>query len=241
MPEPSLIARQRVLLRDLIEHAAERAHGEPAIAAAFQEQVDHVEIEFAEAREALESRRTRELEENERHIEQARSSIEARYKAAQEAAHREFVSTRGKILERDESEKEAAQAAYKEACWTIAAVLEGAKNETEKELRENKSRLQTRLDELHDIHKQARAQLAEWKQPADEIEADSGVSAPKENAQPPKLSECVVEARQLFEQLHKLVVPRWAKSGRLALLIFLLWLVLIAPLGYVAGMIMSRD
>jgi S-DNA-T family DNA segregation ATPase FtsK/SpoIIIE len=242
MPEPSLIARQRVLLRDLIEQSAQRARGEPAIAAAFGEQVDNVEIEFAETREKLERRRTRELEENERQIEDARSSIEARYKAAQEAAHREFVSARGKILERDENEKEAAQAAYKEACWTTAAVLEGAKSETEKEMRENKSRLQTRLDELHDIHKQARSQLAEWKQPADEIEADLGESAPEdENAPPPKLSECVVEARQLFEQLQNLVAPRWAKGRRIALLVVLLWLVLIVPLGYVAGILLSRD
>src|SRR5579875_2330251 len=140
MPEAALIARQRVLLRDLIQHAAERARSEPAIAAALREQEDSIEIAFAEAREALEHRRMQEEEENERQIEQARSSIETRYKADQDAAQREFVHRRGQILEREESEKEAAKAAYQEACWTIAAVLEGAKNEAEQELRDNKAR-----------------------------------------------------------------------------------------------------
>ncbi len=206
MPESALIARQRTLLRDLIRHAAERARNEPAIAAALREQEDNVEIEFAEAREAIERRRTQEWEENERRIEQARRSIEARYKADQDAAYHEFLRAREKILEREESEKEAAKAAYQEACWTIGAVLEGAKNEAEQELRDNKSRLQSRLDELHDIHKQARALLDEWKQPADEIEAGISISA-EESAPPPKLSECVTEARQRLEQLQQLARP----------------------------------
>jgi len=217
MSEPSLIARQRELLRDLLQQAAERARGEPAIAAAFQEQGDQVEIEFAEAREALDRRRAQELEENERQIEQARRSIEARYKAEQEAAHREFVQKRGQILEREENEKEAAQAAYKEACWTISAVLEGAKNEIEQELRDNKTRLQTRLDELHAIHKQARAQLDEWDQPAEDIETDIGASVSvDEDAPPPKLSECVAEAQNLLDELRQLRLPRYLRMPVIA-------------------------
>jgi S-DNA-T family DNA segregation ATPase FtsK/SpoIIIE len=212
MPEAALIARQRALLRDLIQHAAERARSEPAIAAALREQEDSIEIAFAEAREALEHRRMQEEEENERQIEQARSSIETRYKADQDAAQREFVHRRGQILEREESEKEAAKAAYQEACWTIAAVLEGAKNEAEQELRDNKARLQARLDDLHDIHKQARALLTEWKQPIDEIEAEMDASLPPSSkgegrGGPPKLSECVAEARHQLEQLQQLARP----------------------------------
>ncbi len=217
MSEPSLIARQRERLRDLLQQAAERARGEPAIAAAFQEQGDKVEIEFAETREALDRRRAQELEENERQIEQARRSIEARYKTEQEAAHREFMQKRGQILEREENEKEAAQAVYKEVCWTISAVLEGAKNEVEQELRDNKTRLHTRLDELHAIHKQARAQLDEWDQPAEEIEADIGVSVSvDEDAPPPKLSECVAEAQNLLDELRQLRLPRFLRMPVIA-------------------------
>ncbi len=220
MSEASLIARQRELLRDLLHQAAERARGEPAIAAAFQEQGDKVEIEFAEAREALDRRRAQELEENERQIEQARRTIEARYKAEQEAAHREYVQKRGQILEREENEKEAAQAVYKEACWTISAVLEGAKNEVEQELRDSKTRLQTRLDELHAIHKQARAQLDQWDQPAEEFEANIAATAPEgEDTPPPKLSECVAEAQGLLDELQQLRLPRLLKMPGLSSLL----------------------
>ena len=103
MTEPSLIARQRAVLRDLIQRAGERARGEPAIAAALQEQGDAVEIEFTEGREAVRCRLTAELEENDRQIEQARVSIEARYKVEQDAANRELALAQGQILEREAS------------------------------------------------------------------------------------------------------------------------------------------
>ena len=51
MPEPSLIARQRALLQDLIQRSAERARAEPAIAAALWDQVDAVEHDFTDGRE----------------------------------------------------------------------------------------------------------------------------------------------------------------------------------------------
>src|SRR5579883_3444590 len=239
MPEPSLIARQRALLRDLLHQAAERARSEPAITAAYQEQVDNIEIEFAEAREAIERRRTLELEENERRIAQSRITIESRYKVNQDAAHRQYLQARGRILEREENDKEEAQAAYKEACWTIAAVLEGAKSEAEEEFRDNKSRLGSRLDDLHALRQQARDLLNEWKQPVKEIEAEIDASISTEKKSPPKLSECVVEAQNLFDQLQRLTVPRYYNGRRLSVLIGLVLLASILPLGFLTASIMS--
>jgi len=238
MSEPSLIARQRALLRDLIQRSGERARAEPAIAAAFQEQGDAVEIEFAEGREAVSRRLTHEHEENDRQIEQVRASIEGRYKVEQAAANREHAQAHGEILEREHAEKEAAQATYKEACWTIGAVLEGAKNEAEQTLRDNKTRLMNRLDNLHDIQKQARARLEEWKQPVKELEATAQESSPADAAAvPPKLSECVVEAQRLLEQLQELVVPRFLKGRRYFSMVCFVWLASILPLGFLAARI----
>ncbi|HEY7307826.1 MAG TPA: FtsK/SpoIIIE domain-containing protein [Gemmataceae bacterium] len=241
MREPSLIARQRALLRDLIQRSGERARAEPAIAATFAEQVDNVEIEFSEGRESITRRLTREQEDNEREVEQKRIAIEARYKVEQDAANREFTLSSGKVLEREQSEKEAAQTTYQEACWTIAAVLEGAKNTAEEERRENQTRLNTRLEDLHETQQKARALLEEWKQPAKEIEAEIRTSSfADKNAPPPKLSECVVEAHQLLEELQRLTVPRFYKGRRLALLIGFVWLASILPLGYLAGILSQR-
>jgi hypothetical protein len=166
MPEPVLISRQRELLRDLIQRAAKRAETEPTIPAALQEQTENIESEFTAGRESVSSRLAREQEENDRQMEQAHARIEARYKAEQENAQREYTIARGKVLEREQEEKEASDTTYREACWTIAAILEGAKNGAEEGLRENKTRLQARLDSLHEIQKKARALLEEWKQPA---------------------------------------------------------------------------
>src|SRR5262245_30624456 len=163
MPEPVLISRQRELLRDLIKRAAERAQIEPTIPVELQEQTDTIENEFTEGREAVSRRLVREQEENDRQMEQGHVRIEARYKAEQESAQREQTIARGKVLEREQSEKETADTTYREACWTIAAILEGAKNGAEEELRENKTRLQARLDSLHEIQKKARALIEEWK------------------------------------------------------------------------------
>jgi hypothetical protein len=242
MPEPSLIARQRVLLRDLIQRAAERARAEPAIAAAFQEQVDNIENDFLDGRESIEGRLARELEENERQMGQAHINIEARYKVEQDSAHREYMQARGRILEREQSEKEAVETTYQEACWTIGALLDGAKSQAEGELRENKTRLNTRLEELREIRQKARGLLEEWKQPAKEIEAEGAAAPPPDpNAPPPKLSECVAEAQGLFEQLQQLVVPRFYKGRRLAALIAFVWLASILPLGFLVGRISGWD
>ena len=247
MTEPSLIARQRVLLRELIQRSAERARGEPAIAAAFQKQTDEVEIAFTEGCESVASRLVREQEENERQIERARAGIEANYKVEQDATHREYTHHRGQILEREERDKETAQSAYKEACWTTAAVLEGAKNGAEEELRENKSRLHGRLENLHDIQRQARALLEEWKQSAKEIETEiHDIETPGSDrstpAATPKLSDTIVEAQRQFEELQQLVVPRFYKGRRLALLIGFVWLASILPLGFVVDrLFVHRD
>ena len=240
MPEPSLIARQRALLRDLIQRSAERARAEPAIAAALRDQVDAVENDFADGREALDKRLRREREENERQIEQARVNIEARFKVEQDAANREYTLSRGQILERDAAEKEAAETSYKEACWTIGAILEGAKSEAEQELRENKTRLNARLDELHSIQQQGRELLEEWKQPAKEMEAEIlSLLTLDRNVPPPKLSECVAEAQRLLEQMQQLVVPRFFKGRRLAIVLVLVGMASILPLGYLVGRLVN--
>ncbi len=242
MTEPSLIARQRVLLRELIQRAAERAHAEPAIAAAFQEQVDAVENEFADGRDAVNGRLQREQEENERQFEQARASIEARYNVEQDTANRDYNEAHEEIVTREKFEKKAAEAAYKEACWTIGAVLEGAINEAEQEVRENKTRLMNRLDNLHTIHKEARALLEEWKQSAKELEASARDSSPADpSTAPPKLSECVVEAQRLLEQLQELVVPRYLKARRFFAMVVFVWLASILPLGFLAGRIWGKS
>jgi S-DNA-T family DNA segregation ATPase FtsK/SpoIIIE len=247
MTESSLIARQRVLLRNLILRSADRARGEPAIVAALQKHTDEVEIEYTEGCEALSRWLTREQEENERQIERARASIEANYKIEQDTCYREYNLNRGKILEREESEKEAARSVYQEACWTAAAMLEGAKNAAEGELRENKSRMHSRLEEIHDIQRQARELLDEWKQPAKEIEteihdAEAGAKNQSPNVSTPKVSESIVEARQKLEELQQLVMPRFYKGRRLALLIGFVWLASILPLGFVVDrLFIHRD
>jgi hypothetical protein len=233
MNEPSLVSRQRALLHDLIQRAAERASAEPAIAMALQEQVDSVENDFSDGQEAVSRRLVRENEENEREVEQGRVRVEAAFKVEQDGAHREFVVTRGRIIEREKEAKEAAQTTYQEACWTIGAVLEGAKNEAEHEQRENRTRLTKRLEDLRTIQQEARALLDEWKQSAKEMEtAAREAFQPDANSLPPKLSECVVEARGMLEQLQSLIVPRYLKGRRFFAILFFLWLASILPLGY---------
>jgi S-DNA-T family DNA segregation ATPase FtsK/SpoIIIE len=242
MTESPLIARQRALLRDLIRQAAERARAEPAIAAAFQEQVDAVEIEYTEGCEAVATRLAREQEESDQQVERTRATIEARAKVEQDTANREHTSTRGRILEREHTEKEAVEAAYKEACWTTGAVLEGAKNEAEQELRENKTRLTNRLEQLQAIQKQARELLEEWKQPAKEMEVTTReASGPGSGAAPPKLSECVAQAQGLLDELGALALPRYARGRRYFVMVSFTWVASILPLGFLVARIWGKN
>ena len=83
---------------------------------------------------------------------------------------KEQSAARWELITRFDTEKEEAEAAVQEARWAADAVFEGKKNEAVARLRENNARLAARVEEYEAIAAQARALLAEWKQPAEKLD-----------------------------------------------------------------------
>jgi hypothetical protein len=234
MSTPNLNTRLRELLRGLLHSADERGRGEPAVQTAFQEQTRSTEAEFAEARETASRRRAADQEEIEAEVERARSTIANNFEAEQTSARNEHTMVRNTFLERARTDKNAAKAAFKETRWTIGTVLEGAKTQADQRLKDNLARLAKRTDSLAALYQQARALLLEWKQPAKELQevfAEKTSGAEINYANAPKLSECVTRAEDLLAQLAELLLPRFVRGWRLAVVLAVLWLVGIWPLG----------
>jgi S-DNA-T family DNA segregation ATPase FtsK/SpoIIIE len=232
MNEPPLLSRQRTLLRDLIRDAAERVRGEPGVTTAVRAEMERIEKEYAAAIAAAAGRLADEEMDAKGELQAARPAIEARAAEEQEAAHKAAATDREALTKQNTAQKEAAKAAYKEACWTVAAVLEGARGEAEGKLRDNKARLTRKMDGLQALHQSAREQLTEWKQPIKELEdAARGDSQTGGGSEPRKLTELVAEAEGLVEQLRTLVAPRFLKGRRLLWIMVLVWLALAFPLG----------
>ncbi len=232
MSEPPLLSRQRTLLRDLIRDAAERVRGEPAVTTAVRAEMERIEKDFAEATAAAASRLADEEMDANGELQAALPTIETRAAGEQEAALKAATTDRENITRQNTEQKEAAKAAYKEACWTVAAVLEGARSDAEGKLRENKARLARKMDGLQAQHQTARDQLTEWKQPIKELEDTARAeAADAAKGEPRKLTELVSEAERLVGELRELVAPRFLKGRRLFWIMVLVWLVLAFPLG----------
>jgi hypothetical protein len=234
MNEPSLIGRQRLLLRDLASIAAEKAQAEPALAASFRAEKESADKALAEGRHALDQRFRAAREALDEEQRQQLEAINSRTAADQEAAQKEHAAARWELISRFDAEKEEAESAVQEARWAADAVLEGKKNEAAAKLRENNARLAARIEELAAIHQESRALLEEWEQPVSELEARAQQSAQSRPGQLRKITECIQEVETYRNGLRELVAPRFLKGNRLLGLTLLLGLVWIFPFGWLA-------
>src|SRR5215472_10243103 len=119
MMEPELIARQRTLLRDLTDLAAERARAEPTIEEAFRTRKAAEEAEFDAAYQAAVVLFATAKEKAEREVRETRESLQGRFDAEQLAITRELTRERQRVEEQYDAEEEATQTSFQEAHWQI--------------------------------------------------------------------------------------------------------------------------
>src|SRR5581483_528931 len=225
--EPSLIVRQRELLRELRTLVADRARLEPSLLGTRDEQRAQAEARAREAREAVSQRTAAEAAAADRELREAREKAEAAYLAERTAAETEYRAARAAILKRYRLDREAALNAWKEARWTQDAVLESAKEAAGKKLREIQAELRADQQRIAAIRDDARAQLTRWKQPGTYLDVSNGAK-PK-----PRKPEVYINYAALrLADLQALTVPGWARASRLVPLFVILALVLVFPAGW---------
>ena len=165
MAEPSVIVRQRELLRQPRDLVADRAALELSLLGMRDEQRAHAEAQARQARESVSQRTAAEHEAADRELRATREKTEAAFAAERTAAETEYRGARAAILKCYRVDRDAALTAWKEARWTQAAVLESAKESAEKKLRESQAELKADQQRIAAIRDEARAQLTCWKQP----------------------------------------------------------------------------
>ena len=240
MNEPSLIGRQRTLLRDLVRLTAEKAEAEPALAHDFLAEKDAAEEAFEDACENLRKRFTADKDALDRKLRMAREGIESRWTTEQTTAQKDYREDRGDLSDQLDVERDRTDAAFQEAKWTAEAVFDGAKNNAATKLREETARLAGQWKDLQTLCQSGRALMDEWNQPAGAIE-EYVRQNPKPEAKPRKIEKCLEEARGYLAALKELVVPRFLKGKRLLWLALAVWFVLIFPLGWIQTLLLQTD
>ncbi len=231
MSEPSLIQRERTLVRSLRQLAAERARVEPELARSYHSHVQEAEQEYAESAERLRARRAKEAEALDLELQQRREKSDARHAAEVEACQKDAVRERREHGERLEGEREAAEAAQQEAFFAIDAAYDGAKQAAHVTLREEMKQLDAQMAELQALGADARAAVQGWKQPFEEIEE---AAADKADKRPPRsLEDCARAIHERLAQLRVLVAPRFAMWKPQTVLALFCWALLVFPLGWI--------
>jgi DNA segregation ATPase FtsK/SpoIIIE, S-DNA-T family len=225
--------RLRVMMRSLLQGAAERAETEDAAAQAYHAAVDTAEASYTEDSRSLAARHAAEKEGAAFEQEETRSAAVARHDAEQVAARQDFMNERHALREEYGAGRSRARNALQESNWTASALLEATRTEAEVDRRDQEKRVAEKKAKLEALRAEARQLLRSWKQPEDYLDwtgygkgdAPSGLTLGK-------LPRCLADAERLLGDLYDLSLPPFLRKRRLTLLFVFFWIALIWPAGW---------
>jgi hypothetical protein len=234
--EPTLIRRQRDLLRELIELIAECVALEPQIDADFHERNDKAERKFDFAYQSAIIRFATEKDSLEREIQEARRSVTSRYETEMRQAEKEYAVNRRRLIEQIDDEKEAAKSEYQEARWTVTAVHEGSKGGAENLLKESQEEIASFGRRCRSIRQEADDFLQECRLRSDFPAEPATADATMADFDPLFLVRREIDlAGTKLKELKSLKIPPYFKGEKLLWIIAAAWLVAIVPSGLAAG------
>jgi ABC-type iron transport system FetAB ATPase subunit len=237
MNEPTLIGRQRTLLRDLAQRAAARARDEKLLGQTAPHAKAQAESTYEAGRQDAEAKLKVALAAVERETEEQRAQIQALYEEEMAAATRDFEEAREALTQRCEEEKEASHTGYEEARWTLNAMLERNIAKAEERRVQAEKRLTAVLDRMVALRKEAAALWDQWEEYLDPALKDT--SGPRDRN--PRLSLrkslAAVEEKlaDVRRRLGDLALPKVLKGGRLTLVFAAVGVAAIYPLGLLAA------
>jgi S-DNA-T family DNA segregation ATPase FtsK/SpoIIIE len=221
-----LIDRQRVVLRDLLQGAAERAAAETETESSYRARNDAAEKEFQESRQRVVSRYESEKGAAEAENRESKERIVAEYEAAHKKASDEFEETRQRIAYQFRRTRRHAEADYKDAKWTLATIYEAGKKKVKTQLGRAKRSAASKEAKIQKFWDQAGNYLAECGQ------SIAFVPSTAEQKDPPaqRLKQNLANAEETLARLQELSLPRFLKGDRFFLTVACIWAALQAPL-----------
>ncbi|HVS37126.1 MAG TPA: hypothetical protein VMS17_16310, partial [Gemmataceae bacterium] len=237
MNEPVLVARQRMLLRDLAQRSAARARDEKLLGQTAPHAKAQAETAFENGRQEIEAKLKVALAQVERETEEERAHVQALFDEEVAAAQREFEQARERLAERCEAEKETARNTFQETRWTLNAVLDRNVDKAKERYNAAEKRLTAVLDRMVSLRREASDLWDEWEEGYLHPSWKSAAGPRDKN---PRLSLRkslgALEERLtvLRMQLGDLVLPQVLKGGRLTLAFAAAGALLIVPISLLA-------
>ncbi|MEK6237670.1 MAG: hypothetical protein N2C14_23425, partial [Planctomycetales bacterium] len=134
MPDPSMIERQRVTLRELAELTAERARQEQEIDAVHRADTKKVESDFEQTYEAAAQRFEDEKRAADAAGRQARDTSEKRFQTDQARVERTFQEKKQALVDRFADDEHQINGESREARWTLTTVYDAEKHLPQQQL-----------------------------------------------------------------------------------------------------------
>jgi ABC-type multidrug transport system fused ATPase/permease subunit len=239
LTEPLLIRRQRAAVRELARLADERATAEPGIAANYRLRTRQAKSRFENDYQTVIVRFASGKESADREFHEAKRAITAQYESRRKLAEQEWLENRRCLKEQYHSDKDKLKAEHQELRWTLLSVLEATKTSAEKQWDEKRRQIEESLAKVGAIRHEARKFLESCKLYGDYGKGESSLPA-KESAQAEaigRLRDRVKSADREISDLKNLRLPKLFRGERLLWFGLIFWLVSLAPLVWILGLL----
>jgi hypothetical protein len=228
MTAPSLLERERTLVRGLVQLAADRARAERDTAGSFQSRNEAADRDFDETKKKLTADYEAEQQTLNAEYEKVRQGNASRYEAEQSAADKESSLTRNKVKQNHADGGEQAETEHGEARWTATTVLEADKTKCEARRQELQRKLDGQQDKINATRSDAGKLFERWRrQPPDQLAESANAPRPGELLQ--QLQELITSAEDQLAQARKSIVLKVLQGNRIYGLLALVWLVCLVP------------
>jgi hypothetical protein len=235
-----LIERERQVLRDLVQLAAARAAGERETEATFQAGITAAEAKYQEVSQRIGENYKVARADMEAEYQKIRESIGTRFDAERLAAENEVADARRRITSVFRSDSEALETSYQEARWTAHTLFEATKTKADGQLQEAQRKIAVQRQKIAALGEDAARILGRWLREeaplplgrgSEEGDAPRAPGATFEKEVDPlgSLKERVADVEDHLNRAANLMILKFVKGKRLAVLCGLLWVLAAAP------------
>jgi DNA segregation ATPase FtsK/SpoIIIE, S-DNA-T family len=241
--EPYLIERQRIALRELARLQAERTAALSAADQKSKAQIAAAERELEQARSRIASRLEAAQTAATQQHESAQREAATRYESESSAAERAYNAVREKSERRQEESQEKAEREHHDFCWTTKTVFEASEKTATAPLDKVQHEVGLARQDIEQVRQEAEETIRRWRHAGLLNRVRPGTRTNRHHENPQRnLSACIVDSRELLQQLKSLLVPRLFQGLKIAGIIVIVWALLSGVLAaiYPDGMVVGK-
>lgn len=210
--EPALIQRQRDLLHELIQLAADRAQAETDAAAGFLARNEAAEKRYQEDRQRLLEQFQRETEETDSRFRETRETIAKRFETDLATAEKEYSDNSRGISTTYFADRESAKVEHGEATWETASMLEACKTKADDAVRQSKVDVEAYQQKIDAISEQTEIICTPWLGERQALPEGPGRFSGPYQKLSSRLSERIKTANRYLAEMRELPVLKYLQG-----------------------------